>query len=156
MKKAIKILFGVSFVFYLIGLLYYLFLKSGSGYRQSIALFDYIKYSSNLIPFKTISLYIKEILQGYPHMNPDIPIKNLCGNIILFLPMGMYLPFFIKKIKSTSIFILILSVMLLLVELVQLLTRRGSFDIDDFILNLLGALIGFALWRTKAVQRIFS
>lgn len=31
-----------------------------------------------------------------------------------------------------------------------------GLDVDDFILNMLGALIGFAIWKTKFVQRILS
>ena len=38
------------------------------------------------------------------------------------------------------------------VEIVQLLTKLGSFDIDDLILNMTGALMGFALWKTALVQ----
>ena len=46
------------------------------------------------------------------------------------------------KIATFSIAIIIL---VFIIEVVQLVTRIGSFDIDDFILNILGALIGFGI-----------
>jgi glycopeptide antibiotics resistance protein len=45
---------------------------------------------------------------------------------------------------------------LVIIEVLQLLTRRGSFDIDDIILNTLGALIGLTIWKTKAIQYILN
>ena len=45
-----------------------------------------------------------------------------------------------------------MSILLVVIEVVQVVTRRESFDIDDFILNMLGALIGFGIWKTKFVQ----
>lgn len=74
----------------------------------------------------------------------------------MFLPMGIYLPFFIHKISKVSIFTISMIIALFFIECIQLVTRRGRFDIDDFILNMLGALIEFGIWRTKIVQRILK
>ncbi|MGX9134968.1 VanZ family protein [Rummeliibacillus sp. JY-2-4R] len=38
-------------------------------------------------------------------------------------------------------------------EVIQLVTKRGSFDIDNFILNMLGALIGFKIWKMMVYLR---
>ncbi len=151
MKKAIKIILGVSFVFYIFVLVVILFLDF-RGYGSQIPLIEYLKYSSNIIPFKTITTYVNAIFND--SMNIDIPIKNLGGNFILFFPMGIYLPLFIKKINKVSKYSIWMGILLFLVETVQLITRRGSFDIDDFILNMLGALIGYAIWKTKIVQKL--
>jgi glycopeptide antibiotics resistance protein len=87
-------------------------------------------------------------------MNIDIPIKNLFGNLIMFLPMGIYLPYYVKKINKVSRFAVSMLIFLFVIEVIQLVTRRGSFDIDDFILNMVGALIGFGIWKTKVVQNL--
>jgi glycopeptide antibiotics resistance protein len=89
-------------------------------------------------------------------MNMDIPIKNLAGNLIMFLPMGIYLPYFIKRLNKASGLSITMIILLFVIEVIQLVTRRGSFDIDDFILNLLGALIGFGLWKMKFVQKLLK
>ncbi|NLB79191.1 MAG: VanZ family protein [Clostridiaceae bacterium] len=155
MKKIVRVLFGISFIVYLLVLTSYIFLKSGGPWPCS-SIFEYIKSSSNLIPLKTIGFYIREIIEGNKRTNPDIPIKNLLGNLILFMPMGIYLPFFIKKTNKTRTFLVFMMVLLFSIEILQLLTRRGIFDIDDIILNMLGALIGFAVWQTKGVQYVLK
>lgn len=153
MQKAIKIIFGISFLFYIfvLGVILYV---DGRGFAPDIPFTDYIRFSSNFIPFKTIGTYIKAILDE--SMNLDIPIKNLLGNLLLFFPMGVYLPFFIKKLNKKGIFVITMGVVLILVEMVQLITRSGSFDIDDLIFNMAGALIGFAIWKSKFIQKILA
>jgi glycopeptide antibiotics resistance protein len=154
MKKVIKIIFGASFIFYLLGLIFILFLNSRGGYWIDLTLIEYIKRSSNIVPFKTISLYVNAISDG--SMNMDIPIKNIFGNLILFLPMGIYLPFFIKKIDKARILLIYMIILLFFIEILQLTTRKGSFDIDDFILNMLGGLIGYVFWKTKVIQKLLK
>ncbi|MCB5238571.1 VanZ family protein [Niallia circulans] len=99
---------------------------------------------------KTISTYINAIFSG--NMNLDIPLKNLFGNLLMFLPMGIYLPYFVKRLKRISSFSVTFMIILLVIEITQSISRRGSFDIDDFILNTIGALIGFGVW-TKFFRR---
>ena len=50
--------------------------------------------------------------------------------------MGIYLPYYIKKINKVGTFTLSMIILLFVIEATQLVTRRGSFDIDDFILNI--------------------
>ncbi|MCQ6276803.1 VanZ family protein [Bacillus sp. V3B] len=154
MKKVIKTVFGISFVFYLLALVVLLFLGSRGYIWTDLSLIEYIKNSSNFVPFKTISTYITAIFDG--SMNMDIPIKNLFGNFFMFLPMGIYLPYFIKKINKISVFTISMIILLFAIEVIQVITRRGSFDIDDFILNMVGALIGFGIWKTKVVQKLLK
>ena len=90
------------------------------------------------------------------HVNADIPIKNLLGNLIIFMPMGIYLPFFIKKTNQAITFFLVMTALLFAIELTQLITRSGRFDIDDYLLNIIGALIGYTMWKTKPVQAMLK
>jgi glycopeptide antibiotics resistance protein len=158
-KKIIRMIFGVSFIFYSLGLVMLLFVGiMFVGIRghiwSDLSLIEYIKRSSNFVPFKTISTYITAMFDG--SMNISIPIKNLFGNLIMFLPMGIYLPYYIKKINKVSKFTISMIILLFVIEVIQLVTRRGSFDIDDFILNIVGALIGFGIWKTKIVQKLLK
>jgi len=153
------VIFGISFIFYLLALVMLLFVGvmfvGIRGYIWTdLSLIEYIKSSSNFVPFKTISTYIQAIFDG--SMNISIPIKNLVGNLFMFLPMGIFLPFFIVKINKVSIFTISMIILLFFIEAIQLVTRRGSFDIDDFILNTLGALIGFGIWKSKLVQKLLK
>jgi len=154
MKKGIKVAFSISFLIYLFALVTILSLGSRGFLWSDLSMLEYIKHSSNVVPFKTINTYLNALFDG--SMNMDIPIKNLVGNFILFLPMGIYLPFFMKRINKVSIFSITMITLLFIIEAIQLVTKRGSFDIDDFILNILGALIGYGIWKTKFVQKLQS
>ena len=69
---------------------------------------------------------------------------NVIGNMLMFIPFGFLISYFLKLEKPYSIIILsfITSVT---IEVTQLLIGR-VFDIDDIILNVIGGLIGFLLF----------
>ena len=69
--------------------------------------------------------------------------SNFLGNILLFVPVGVLLPVVTGWKRQTLIVGCSFSV---LIELIQLITRRGCFDPDDIILNSLGCLIGYGVW----------
>jgi glycopeptide antibiotics resistance protein len=154
MKNFIKFVISISFVVYLFGLLILLFLGTRGYVFADLSLIEYIKSSSNFVPFKTIGTYIKAIFDE--SMNIAIPIKNLFGNFIMFLPMGIYLPYFIRRINKVSALFISMIILLFVIEATQLVTRRGSFDIDDFILNMFGALIGFGIWKTLFFHKLLN
>ncbi|MCM1053395.1 MAG: VanZ family protein [Ruminococcus sp.] len=89
----------------------------------------------NLVPFK-------EMLR-YPIGSNSFYI-NVIGNIVLFVPFGYFISTYIKPKRILPI--LIVSVISSsTVEFVQLCIGR-SFDVDDIILNALGAIIGFLIY----------
>lgn len=87
--------------------------------------------TSNFMPFKEIMRY---------NINSKLFIKNILGNILLYMPFGFFIAVYIdsKKIYPTIILTFITS---LSVELVQLAIGR-VFDIDDILLNLVGGILG--------------
>ncbi|XKF72269.1 VanZ family protein [Cytobacillus firmus] len=139
----------ISFLSYLCALTVLLFFIS-RGSWSDMPLMQYMKLSSNFVPLKTINGYVLAISNG--SMNLIIPIKNLAGNVAAFLPMGIFLPYFIRRLNTLNSFAVTMTVMIISVEIIQLVTRRGSLDIDDFILNIIGALIGFGLWKMMTAR----
>lgn len=81
--------------------------------------------------------------------------NNLIGNILLFIPLGLLLPFAYAGGKKWYKTVLIGFPISLLVETLQLITGRGYFDVDDIALNVIGTAVGWGLWRTVCtlVQR---
>jgi len=152
MKKVFKVIFAISFVFYMFVLFSILYLRP--NFQHGWSYFKYIKYSINIIPFKNISRYITALCTG--SMNISTPITNLGGNLILLFPMGFYLPFFIKKIKKVITFSIWMIIIIFFLEVIQLCTGRGAFDIDDIILNTVGAILGFLIWKTKLIQKLLK
>jgi glycopeptide antibiotics resistance protein len=104
----------------------------------------------NLVPFQTIKRYIVH----HDHFNFEIWFKNLFGNIVLFIPIGIFLPLLNTKYRRVSTLTVASIILIAVVELIQLLSRVGSFDIDDILLNTLGALLG--LMMTKVLFRSSS
>ena len=96
----------------------------------------------NLIPLKTISDYIINTKK----YNLREIIINIFGNIFIFMPV-QYLIIKIFELKKSKIIILIDLIILLSIELSQLITHTGIFDIDDIILNLSGMLITLILMK---------
>ncbi|MHA6252314.1 VanZ family protein [Oceanobacillus sp. CAU 1775] len=148
-----KAIIFLSFIIYVTVLMYILFFDSRSLYiAKGVPFAQYLKFNSNFIPFKTIAIYVNALFDG--SLNINIPIRNLVGNLLMFLPMGVYLPYYVKRVNKVSVFIIAMLILLLLVESFQMITGLGSFDIDDITLNLSGALIGYGIWKLKLVQKV--
>lgn len=82
-------------------------------------------------------------------------IKNIIGNLMLFMPMGFFLPHLLKKTRQFKYYIILICIIVLSVEIIQLFTTLGMFDIDDVIFNVAGAALGFFLSKRieSAVKR---
>lgn len=67
-------------------------------------------------------------------------------NIVLFVPLGYLLPFHLRLPKFWRV--LAIGVLVsLLIETVQFFTHLGWFDVDDVFMNVLGAIIGYGLYK---------
>lgn len=99
----------------------------------------YIHLNANFIPFKTTVQYILES-DSY---NLSVILHNTIGNVLLFLPLGLFLPLLFKKYKVFSKVLVFAAIASLSIELLQLILQVGQFDIDDIILNTIGSSIGF-------------
>lgn len=110
----------------------------------------------NLVPFGTISCYLACLFPGNAYA--QIALWNLSGNILIFLPMGFYLPLLNKNCQKPGNFALRMFSITFSVEFIQLLTGLGSFDVDDMILNMAGAMLGYSLCGdvAAAFQNLFA
>lgn len=73
-------------------------------------------------------------------------LKNLLGNLLPFIPFGFLLPIAYPRIKAFFKVFLVGMFAVLFIEIFQYMTRLGSFDIDDIILNVLGGVVGYLLY----------
>ena len=76
-----------------------------------------------------------------------------CGNIVLFIPIGFFLPM-VSRIKPWLV-IFICTQLSLFIEICQYAFRIGVSDIDDLIFNTLGGIFGVILFiiSKKALKR---
>lgn len=107
------------------------------------------KVMINIIPLKTIMHY----LTG--PVNISIKITNILGNLIAFIPLSFLLMLKDKKYYKVKVQFIYLSITVLIIELLQLITSTGRFDIDDFILNVGGGLLFVMIMnRTKLIEKL--
>lgn len=142
--KKLNILFRAAGIVYALVLIYALFLRS-MGHDHSLTYAEYLKYRSNFIPFVSIySLLTAPVISTTYIL---IFLKNFIGNILLFIPWGFLLPLYFKGLKNFKKFILTTLIAVLLIESIQLFTMLGSFDIEDILLNTVGACVGFGFCK---------
>lgn len=123
----------------------YLMFCGGLSYSYGGDYGQYLLRHIELVPFESTQNYLDML--RLDRINPDIVARNIAGNIVMFVPLGFLLPCItdrFAKLKFTLSGAVLLAFVL---EALQLLTLRGSFDIDDIILRSVGAMLGFAVWH---------
>lgn len=91
----------------------------------------------NFTPFKTMGIY-------------KTFDRQIAGNFIMLLPLGIYVPLLYRKFRKLSGFSAVLLISFLTsvgIEALQLATSYRSTDVDDVILNTLGACAGFLIYQ---------
>ncbi|HJB28100.1 MAG TPA: VanZ family protein [Candidatus Blautia faecavium] len=123
------------FVIYVLLLMYLLFFSEGYG-RVAEAEREY-RY--NLVPF----VEIRRFWIYREQLGVFALFTNLIGNVLGFIPYGFILPVIHNGLRSGFLIILSGFGLSLCVETIQLVTKVGCFDVDDLILNTLGAALGY-------------
>ena len=120
-KKRCCLLAIGLFILYFTVLFYFLFFSEELGRTYSERTYHY-----NLVPFKEIGRFIRY----HKRLGTGTVLLNIVGNVAAFVPFGIFLPVFstrCRKFWFTAYYSFELS---LLVELLQLVAKVGSFDVD--------------------------
>lgn len=117
-------------------ILFFMFVGFGRMER-----FDTFRYS---FAFNGIPLWVPKRLGWWPLRHWAFAM----GNLAAFIPFGVLIPLNLGDqrgnfLKSLAIFLVSITVL----ETAQLVTRLGSFDVEDIVVNTLGFLIGYGAWR---------
>lgn len=156
-KKNIVKIVKCLFIIYCICLIFILFLYGHRvGNQFNINIFSREHFEQpNLVPFRTIYNYLERFFDNT--INTNIVITNLLGNLLMFMPMGMALQvLFDKKFNRLWKTVLFVVILVILVETIQFFTFTGSVDIDDLILNTIGATIGCGIIKIKSLREILK
>lgn len=141
--KVLRAFGKVLFLLYIVFLIYFLFLAEWYG-RTEV----WEEYRYNLELFREIKRFIiyREQLGAFA------VFANLAGNILIFVPYGFFISMASRSrgLFKTLFFSMGLS---LCVEVVQLFTRVGSFDVDDILLNTIGGVLGYIFFSICNVIR---
>ena len=120
---------GFVFAAYLFALLS----VTGAGTVYDIARYGFNPRMINVLPFS----------------DRDLDVVGYALNVVLFLPLGFLLPCLWKEFGGFRAAALSGAVFSLVIELSQLVNNRIT-DIDDLLLNTLGAILGFFAFRLAA------
>ncbi len=145
MKKFISSVLTLCFIIYMIALVYYLFFSEKYGRHITNDEFRY-----NLELFKEINRYLN-------HRNvigEELFLVNVVGNVVAFIPFGFLVPVTYREQRKdvqyhggffrSFLFVSLMGGMFsLAIEATQLVTKTGSFDVDDIFLNTLGVMLGY-------------
>lgn len=136
------LLYGVLMIYLLFG-------------RNIVETSDYwnqVRSNVNVVPFHTIKLYIRVLQGNRGVMLTRHAIVNLAGNIVMFIPLGMLLPRVYQALRTAWRFFWVTVFLVCTVELIQLFSLVGCCDVDDLILNVLGAGIGFLVYKCSNIK----
>ncbi|WP_100012421.1 VanZ family protein [Lentibacillus sediminis] len=99
--------------------------------------------NTNIIPFQNTFGY----LTGWDRYNTDIILHNTLGNVLIFLPLGIFLPHLFKRYQRLLHIMRSGLVISLSIEVLQFVWQVGQFDIDDVLLNTIGAVLGYGILK---------
>lgn len=140
----------VLFILYLCFLAHLMFFSESFGRTDTSRGYQY-----NLVPFNEITRYF----QHYDVVGCTLFLINIVGNVAAFMPFGFFLPIISRRSKKWYNTVMLGFGFSLTLETLQLIFMVGSFDVDDMILNTLGAAVGFTVYqivqwgRSKLRQR---
>ncbi|MCJ8010822.1 VanZ family protein [Paenibacillus sp. KQZ6P-2] len=133
--KTLKVVAWFLFTGYSLCLLYWMFRGFGRSSHAEIRV--------NLVPFNTIFSYIYNVNR----YNIGTTIINLAGNIGVFIPFGVLLPYIFQSFNRYGVFLAWFTGSIIVLEFLQAILKVGIGDIDDIILNVVGASTGFVMYR---------
>lgn len=128
----------VLFVIYVLLLIYFLFFSEEYGRAVPVER----GYRYNLVPFVEIRRFWKYRDQ----LGNFAVFSNIFGNVVGFLPWGFILPIIFRRMDRAFLIFLSGFLLSLTVEVIQLISKVGCFDVDDLILNTLGAVLGYVFF----------
>ena len=138
-----QILLRIVFLLYVCGMLWLLF-----GQRMGTQIYtQQLADGINLVPLATVNRYLYVLKHSSSDYLLGHALMNLLGNVVLFVPLGYFLPNLGRSCRGFFKTMLLSFVLISTVELVQYFTHLGSCDIDDLLLNLGGTALGYPIWR---------
>lgn len=110
----------------------------------------YVSPDLNIVPFRSIMAGAR----GPAAISASVLARNWLGNLLLLLPLGVMAPLIwsrFRNVRQATLFFVAVS---LSIELAQYVgsfhvfgIRWKSADVDDLIVNVAGALLGFLLMK---------
>ncbi len=72
---------------------------------------------------------------------------QIVGNLLLLFPLGIYIQLLYRPLSNFLVTIIFCGLISVMIEGLQLATRFRSADVDDVLLNTMGAMAGVLIYR---------
>ncbi|RDY25488.1 VanZ family protein [Romboutsia weinsteinii] len=92
-----------------------------------------------------INLHLFSSYKGALNSFSKVEWRNIILNILMFVPLGILLPLIFKKCRKYWVAYLVGFLATVFLELIQLVTGKGIFELDDIFNNTLGCIIGYGI-----------
>ncbi|WP_339294289.1 VanZ family protein [Paenibacillus sp. FSL W7-1279] len=159
------LIIGIEFV--LIGLYYYLYYRKQQSEGKPRIHMKKLFLGALFIGYVVFVLELTMLGRGHSHflqmnLHPFSDyieawnkyslrdLQNGIFNIIMFIPMGILLPFISRKFKAFKWLLLVVVGSTLFIETYQTLSGAGLFELADIMNNTLGGIFGYQLYRLAA------
>lgn len=135
-RKRARTVGKILFVLYVVFIVWFLIFSDWYGRAGELN-----EYHYNLELFKEI----KRFWNYREQLGYFVMLENLLGNVIIFVPFGFFLPM-ASRYQSFFSTLYASFGFSLCVEVFQFVTRVGSFDVDDLLLNTIGGVMGHIIY----------
>ncbi len=149
---------AILFLGYCALMLYLLFIR-GRAVIDGLPYWEQVRKNCNFTPWHTVGNYWDVLTRAEYYIekwgaysiyryHAKVAWVNILGNVAMFVPFGAFLPAMWSGLQRAWKAIPVGFITIGLVEICQLLTLRGRMDVDDVLLNMIGIVLGYVLWRT--------
>lgn len=101
--------------------------------------------TDNLMPFTTVRIYLANLESPFWQ-------SQAVGNVLLLLPLGLFGPLAFPWLGRWWRVLVVAALFSTCIELTQLAIPDRSADVDDVLINAIGALLGYCLLRALGLQ----
>jgi glycopeptide antibiotics resistance protein len=101
--------------------------------------------TDNVVPLTTIRIYLANLQSPFWQ-------AQAIGNVLLLLPLGLFGPLVLPWLGRWWRVLLVAALFSTCIELTQLVIPDRSADVDDVLLNAIGALLGYLLLRALGLR----
>lgn len=146
--------YRVGFGLYCLLMLWLLFgQRIGEGMDGSYL--QQLRNNLALLPFDTMRRFWWVVRNSADTQQIRHAFINLAGNVVMFVPLGFFLPAIWSRLRGFWRFGLCVLSVIAAIELLQLFTLLGKCDVDDLLLNFAGAVLGYCLCYslTKPIEK---
>lgn len=144
-EKLLTILSKIVFILYIIILLWAIIFKCNL-FDSINKLYAYYLPKSLTERFTTFLIPFQDYFKGQFVVQRDVLLKDDILNVIIFIPLGLYVSFFVEEKKALKTLLITICLSLVL-EVFQLFSLIGSFATKDIITNALGGMLGYLAYR---------